>query len=103
MKLYVKDSNGKVYIKETAPNRRILAAKIGSNRFTINGRQFRVADVKAEAEKSGTSTGVVVGGLLGLLAGPIGLIAGGALGGLIGSNNDVQEEEVVSNFNSSTL
>ena len=104
MKLYVKDPNKrKIYLKVMAPNRRILAARIGGTIFWVNGQRYTINDVTAEAENSGAPSGIIIGGLIGLLAGPVGAIAGSTIGGLIGNSNDSQESENVKTFNTSQL
>jgi len=103
MKLYVKNGEGKVYLREVAPSRQLLARKIGGSRFLVNGRRYSVNEVVAESGRTGASTGLVIGGLLGILVSPVAAIAAGTIGGLIGNSNDSQEEEIVNNFNSSRV
>ena len=42
---------------------------------------------------------MVIGGACGIFGGPIGVIIGGAIGGLIGNNNQQDELHKVENFN----
>jgi len=104
MKLYVRSVNGaKIYLREIAPNRKMLAKRIGGKRFVVNGKSYTVEEVLAEPDNSGTGTGMVVGGLIGLLGGPLTAIAGGTIGGLIGNTNDGKEKEIVNRFNTSRV
>lgn len=59
---------------------------------------YDVNEVNGEFDNK-AAPGAVVGGLIGLLAGPIGLIAGGTLGGLIGNNISDAEKKKVERFN----
>src|SRR5580704_15671056 len=97
MKLYVWDgaNQQKVNLNLLASSRNELANLIGSQWFSLNGRNFHVNNVIAEAETNSTAAGAVVGGLIGLLAGPIGILAGGLLGGAMGSEGDKAEVQRV--------
>ncbi len=103
MKLYVKGkkTGKKIYIKATAKSRSALAKKIGGSFFKIRSYKYSVNEVFAEKDGSDTATGAGIGGLIGLVGGPIGFIIGGTLGGLIGNSSDSTEEADVKNFNSS--
>lgn len=57
--------------------------------------------VMAEADGVATIGGAIIGGLIGILAGPIGILAGGVLGGLVGSGAEAQDKEAVRRFNES--
>jgi hypothetical protein len=104
MKLYVKDANGnKIYIRHIARSRPILAGKLGARTFSVNGRRYTVNDVVAENDGTKTTAGAVIGGLFGLLFGPVGVISGGTIGGLIGSTNDVNDENQAKEFNNSRI
>ncbi|TWI85867.1 hypothetical protein IQ13_1036 [Lacibacter cauensis] len=102
MKLYVKDRNGqKIHLNVTAGTREELFRHLGSRQFQIMGKVYNVNQVYAEASDDNTSTGVVVGGLIGILGGPVGILIGGALGGLLGNGSDTTENERVIIFNNS--
>lgn len=102
MKLYVINSiNQKVYLNLVAPTRHALAYKIGNEFFNINGEVYSVWDVYAEGSSNSTAAGTVIGGLIGLLGGPIGLLTGGTIGALVGNNQDSEEKEKVNRFNRS--
>ena len=55
-------------------------------------------DVIVEAETNFTAGGAVVGGLLGVLGGPIGIVLGGTIGGLLGANADSEEQKRLRQF-----
>ena len=104
MKLFVCNrNNDKVYIDISASNRRHLAAIIGRDYFFIGRDIYYVDKVYAEAEGNDTVGGAAIGGIVGLLGGPTGLLIGGLLGGLIGRSRENDEEIRVNNFNNSRL
>ena len=103
MKLYVVRHNRKVYLKSKARTKKELLRKIGKPYFYVRNNRFYIKDVKAEKETSDTLAGVFIGGVLGLVGGPIGVITGGTLGGLIGNTNETQESKKVATFNESGL
>lgn len=104
MKLYVCNRNNrKEYIDLVAPTRRHLAAIIGNPKFFLDDISYTVNDVYAESDNNDTVSGVILGGLVGLLGGPVGLIIGGATGALIGNNREDDDQIRVSKFNRSYL
>ena len=105
MKLFVVDqSTGqKIYLKQSAGNRRALANLIGATHFTVNNQHFTVHDVIAEKSSDSTAIGMVVGGALGLLGGAPGVVLGGVLGGVLGKNSDDKEKQEADLFNGSGL
>lgn len=103
MKLFVNTRRGKKYLNVTASTRGALANMIGSNWFIIDGVTYSVDEVYAEEDENSTASGVVIGGLIGLLAGPVGVIGGGILGGLIGNGNDNKDNQKVRLFNNSRV
>lgn len=101
MKLFITTGAGeKIYLRLIAATRSELATQIGSPWFTINDRTYHVRDVKAETSNS-TATGAVVGGMIGILLGPVGIIGGSLIGGLLGNESDKGETQAVNYFNSS--
>lgn len=102
MRLYVVNNrNQKVYIDVIAPTRAILANRIGNEFFNINGEVYSVWDVYAEVNSNSTAAGTVIGGLIGLIGGPIGLLTGGTIGALVGNTQDSTDKEKVNQFNRS--
>lgn len=106
MKLYVIHKGKKIYLRNTsAPSRNELAHKLGRT-FYLNfgdGRaEFNVSDVKAELEDN-YAVGLIVGALIGILAGPIGLVVGGLLGMLIAQSKDQSRNEDAVYFNNSQV
>lgn len=101
MKLYINTPNGKTRINVVAPTRAALAQRIGSRYFQVGNRYYNVQDVYAEKDAEQTAAGAILGGLLGLIAGPAGVIGGGVLGGLIGNEADVKEKQKIDTFNRS--
>jgi hypothetical protein len=105
MRLYVYDRviQQKVYLNLLASTRSELSNTIGSQWFTVNGRNFHVHNVVAETEVSATAAGAIIGGLIGLMAGPIGVLAGGLFGGAVGNTGDKTEVQRVNYFNHSRV
>ena len=104
MKLYVvrRGSNKRVYLNRTATTRDDLRIQFGGDYFTIgDGHIYDVSEVRAISDSSGTAGGAVIGGLLGLLAGPGGLLIGAGLGGAIGNSTDNDDQKRVKIFNNS--
>ena len=104
MKLYVihPKTGQKIYLNITAKDRQELAYKIESKNFTINNISFNVNDVYAEAENNNGLTGAIVGGLLGVMAGPIGMLIGTTAGYWLASEK-YSEAGQVKHFNESKV
>lgn len=60
---------------------------------------YRRGEVKAEANTNAGLGGMIAGGAVGLLGGPIGLILGAMIGGAAGAEADRAEQERVRRFN----
>ena len=103
MKLFVNGRNGKIYLNVEFPNRRALAAHIGSRRFELGGQIFSVEQVQAESVGSDSTAGLILGGLFGLLGGPAGVLFGATIGGVIGNNSDNEDEQKINEFNRSII
>ncbi len=102
MRLYVVNNrNQKVYIDLVAPTRAVLANRIGNEFFNIHGEVYSVWDVYAEVNSNSTAAGTLIGGLIGLVGGPIGLLTGGTIGALVGNTQDTTDKEKVNQFNRS--
>ena len=103
MKLYVNGKRGRIFLNIHADNRRHLAALVGAPTFLLLGESYHVNQVIAENGNNDTTAGLVIGGIVGIVAGPLGILVGGAIGGLLGNNNDSKESSKVAYFNNSTL
>lgn len=103
MKLYVVKNNRKVYLKTKARTKKDLYRKLGRNYFYLRRNRFYVKDVKAEKENSDTLAGVLIGGLIGVVGGPWGVITGSTIGGLIANTNETEEQKKVATFNDSQI
>ncbi len=110
MKLFVicKSCSNKIYLKEKSKTRRTLANKIGEE-FTItcphcnNIDFYNVYDVFAEVETNNAAGGAIIGGLIGLIGGPIGALSGSTIGGILGYSSDENERKAVQKFNNSRI
>ena len=109
MRLYIQNCrsrscNKRIYLNVVAPTRDELSRRTGYN-FQIrcpycgNYSYYTVNDVFAEIGPRTTTTGAVVGGLIGLIGGPLGMVLGGSLGALWGSSADEEEHKKVNRFN----
>ncbi len=110
MKLFVvcKSCGNKIYLKEKSQTRRTLTNRIGKE-FHItcphcnNKNIYNVHDVFAEAETNNAAGGAIIGGLIGLIGGPIGALSGSTIGGLLGYGSDENERKAVQKFNNSRI
>ena len=105
MRLYVQDTetHQKVFLDQLARTRVELAQLIGGAWFSLQGKTYHVNQVIAESGENNTATGAIVGGLIGLLAGPAGVILGGVIGGTLGKSSDNDDLSSVRKFNQSAL
>lgn len=102
MKLYIKNNDGKrVYLNKVASTRRELVSVIGSENFKVKNARYSVRDVVAIRDSNDTYKGSLIGGAVGIFAGPAGVIAGGVVGGVLGKANDTRRKKNVVNFNES--
>lgn len=102
MKLYVKEKDGKnVYINKVGSTRTELRDIVGRNDFKVNGKKYHIRDVKASKDSNDTFKGVVVGGVIGAFAGPLGIVVGSAAGAIIGNSSDKRRVKNVERFNKS--
>lgn len=106
MRLFVicKSCGRKTYLNIYANSRRDLIRRYGKY-LTIrcpacnHENRYHVGEVFAEEGVSKVPAGAIVGGLVGLLGGPPGVIFGGGIGALIGGTADATEKERVRRFN----
>lgn len=111
MKIYCNCNfcNSKIYFASSAQTRQQLVNSWGLY-FSANcnscqsQNQFNVNLVKAEPSHSKTPFVTTVGGgLIGIIAGPIGVLIGLAAGGIVGRVASSKDEEAVNRFNSNHL
>lgn len=109
MRLFVKkceNCHQKIYLNVFARTRKKLRLEIGES-FEVKCNHcdyigtYWVDDVWAEEGPPSLPAGAVIGGLIGLLGGPLGLIFGGGVGALLGANADENENRMVRRFNKS--
>ncbi|MEL4304416.1 glycine zipper family protein [Methanococcoides sp. LMO-2] len=105
MKLYVICTCGeKIYLEFDSPIR--LRSDLNSY-MTVkcprcrNRRRITNRNVYAEKSSSDATTGAIIGGLIGLLAGPEGALIGAGLGSLIGADSNKNDDNAVRRFNRS--
>lgn len=109
MRLFIKKCKNcgqKIYLNVFAHTREELRRKIGDP-FEVKCNHCGHIDtywadgVYAEEGPPSLPAGAIIGGLIGLLGGPLGLIIGGGLGALLGANADENEGRMVRGFNRS--
>lgn len=109
MRLFIRGCNNcqrPIYLNVVEPTRGQLANRIGYY-FQVEcphcrgDVQHSVNDVFAEPDPPATPAGAIVGGVIGLIGGPIGMLIGGGLGTLWGANVDEEERRRVDRFNGS--
>lgn len=105
MKLFVRNrfSGVPLYLSVVASSRYQLANMIGSPWFTLHNQNFHVNEVIAESTSSNIAPSAIVGGIIGMLAGPAGILIGGLAGGLMGNEGDKAESQKVTIFNNSQI
>jgi len=107
MKLFVvnPDSNEKIPLTVKAKDRKDLLNKIGAEKFTVDEsmKEYSINDVRAELSSGGKEISAVVGGLLGLVGGGVGALAGAAFGTFIGMQSEEKEKMEVEHFNNSRV
>lgn len=74
---------------------------IGASDFIVDNEEYNVNKVVAETDSSNTAAGAILGGVIGLIGGPIGVISGSTIGGIIGNSSDKEDVKKVSIFNNS--
>lgn len=107
MKLYIisKLGNGKIYLDTTASTRSELASKLGRSVFSLgNEGKIHVDDVIAECDSTlNAGMGAAIGGGIGMLLGPIGILIGAGIGGVFGNDTTNAEKIRVEKFNRSKV
>ena len=106
MRLYFfdKTTSEKRYLNIVASTRHELSTKLGHYNFYLDNKPYptyNVNEVFAEKVSTNSIPGAIIGGLVGLLLGPEGVIAGAAIGGAIGFGTDSDENKRVNIFNNS--
>lgn len=100
MKLYVLDNSKKIYLNESAKTRNQLAVIIGSEWFSLKGKEYHVHQVLAKSDDD-TIIGSLIGAILGALSGFWGIILGAIFGYLLSINQKDIDETII--FNNSEL
>lgn len=105
MKLYVLDrsNRSKIPLKIIASDRRNLTKILGTSKFVLNGTLYSVNDVQAEPTTDNAAVGGLLGGVVGAVAGPAGIIIGGVLGAAIGQDQVDKDKREAEVFNRSML
>lgn len=107
MRLFIRECNScrkRIYLTVIAHSREQLAGRIGYE-FKVrcphcgNYSNYDVNDVFAEPGPPAAPAGAILGGLIGLIGGPFGMLAGGGLGTLWGARADDEERKRVNRFN----
>lgn len=102
MKLYVinPETKRKIYLKTDAQSKTQFKKELRQNQFKLRGIQYTIDQVHSEPKMSGsTITNVAIGGAIGLIGGPFGMLAGAAAGGFIGKMIDDNDRRKSRIFN----
>lgn len=108
MRLYIEDCiycHQRIYLNVTASTRVELANRIGyyfevECPFCHHHQSYSVDRVFAESGQSNVPGVAILGGLIGLIAGPEGALLGGLIGSAIGAKADNEDRGRVQHFNS---
>jgi hypothetical protein len=104
MRLYAvcKQCREKIYLRKVVSTRSDLPLSFHLlHQNCAHLDYYTSQDVMAESGTPATLGGAAIGGLIGLLGGPLGLILGGATGAFLGASSDADEEKHVKKFNRS--
>ena len=101
MKLYIPSriNNQKICIDSIAQIRNDLRIQFGGDRFMCDGYEYDVSEVWAEPEFIKLAGPVAALSILGVLAGPLGIIIGLGVGGALGSKQAVKDRDMANVFN----
>lgn len=108
MRLFVTcrhNPSNRTYLTTYAETPEELIERIGGYNFEIECpfcpevHIYSIGEVRAERGPLYYIPAGAVGGIIGLLGGPLGLLIGGGIGILMGANADAAEEERVRRFN----
>lgn len=103
MKLYVDDSKKKIVLNKVAHSREELCQVVGKDKIRVNGKVFKIEQVKAMRDSNDLVSGAIVGGLVGSFSGPFGVVVGGIAGGYLGSVAGKRKQNNVKLFNESSV
>lgn len=96
-----KDTRSKMYVALVANYRSDLRARFPSGWFYVDGVGYHINEVIAEAETDNVPPRAALGGLIGILAGPIGVGIGLGIGALRGRKKNINERDRANIFNNS--
>lgn len=94
-RVYLTYSNPIIERRDISPSFTIICPKCNSQEFFSN------RDVYAEPDAPDATSGAIIGGLIGLLAGPEGAIIGAGIGAMIGAGTRERDQAAVRRFNQS--
>jgi hypothetical protein len=94
-KVYLTFNNPVFERRDISPSLTVTCPRCNSQEFFSN------RDVYAEPDASDATSGAIIGGLIGLLAGPEGAIIGAGIGGMIGAGARERDQNAVRRFNQS--
>jgi hypothetical protein len=100
MRIFVRDSSGhRIYLETQVQCRSQLPQTFKIQCPTCGNIQvYNPNQIEAEPGMNATVGGTILGGLIGLLGGPFGLIVGGTVGGFLGIRFDEDERRRVIRF-----
>ncbi|MEA2033506.1 MAG: hypothetical protein U9N41_07995 [Euryarchaeota archaeon] len=108
MRLFVEchHCHRRIYLGITAEGRNELIQRLGSSDFEVECPHCNYSDTYSvnevfAVESNVLPAGAIIGGLIGLLGGPIGLIIGSSAGALLGASADAEDQRKARLFNES--
>jgi len=102
MKLYVIKNKERVYINKIALTRSELERVIGKKWFVVDGGRYSVRDVCADGgDDNDIYISFIVGGLIGMILGPVGIFVGFIVGYIFGVCKYLNVKNDVVKFNKS--
>jgi hypothetical protein len=102
MRFYIIENNEKIYLSISDNNiySRYCISLLDDDKFTVKDKVYDIKDIQSEISKDLRTFGIIVGGLIGMVCGPIGALIGSVLGYLIEYSKYKKDEKRSNIFNS---